>query len=740
MNILSRKSIQTLFYTLALTVVSIPSIHADDADIHVDFTGFNASSGSNFSYKNNVLTAEWSSGDKVISVSFRVEYQKRGKSRHPQAPLIQSIRVTENDKTVDIFRDLQPEYAIFLGKRNLEKRDGWQIFFDYPYQQSYGVQKAVLDITGVTVSSVGTRTTISFEGLKAGEFEGALNFTIYDGSPLLHMEAALTTEQDERAYLYHVGLSNLTGEVKNMCWQNGEDEFNCHPAKGEFATPKRTRFRSIIAESDTGSLAAFPAPHRFLPPLDGIGNYGFNWSGQQYLDLFNGYGWGVRQPVVGDGKQVPWLNAKPGSLQKMGVFLFINNESAANTLEEIKKFTHADTFVDLPGYKKFTSHYHVEHALDFIAKQKVQKTTGIPEGLENPEFVQFFKKVGVDIVHLGEFHNGQTPRLLAEERLKQLHVLHQETKRLSTDDFLLLPGEEPNVHLGGHWMSFFPKPVYWVLNNKVGAPFVEQTEKYGPVYHIGSQEDVLKLFEKENGLMWAAHARIKSSTGYPDKYKDEAFYKSDRYLGAAWKNMPANMSEDNMGSRVLNLLDDMSNWGDKKYAIGEVDVFKIKHDYELYGAMNINYIKLEALPKFEDGWQPVIDSLRGGNFFVSTGEVLLKSYTVGGKESGGTLTLNDGKKAQLKTEISWTFPLSYMDVISGDGSNVYHQRIDLNDTKAFGTKEIKLDLDLKDRKWVRFEVWDVATNGAFTQPIWIKNAGHRRVGVKTFLNKSKGQQ
>jgi len=24
------------------------------------------------------------------------------------------------------------------------------------------------------------------------------------------------------------------------------------------------------------------------------------------------------------------------------------------------------------------------------------------------------------------------------------------------------------------------------------------------------------------------------------------------------------------------------------------------------------------------------------------------------------------------------------------------------------------------QKWVRFEVWDIATNGAFTQPVWIE--------------------
>jgi hypothetical protein len=29
-------------------------------------------------------------------------------------------------------------------------------------------------------------------------------------------------------------------------------------------------------------------------------------------------------------------------------------------------------------------------------------------------------------------------------------------------------------------------------------------------------------------------------------------------------------------------------------------------------------------------------------------------------------------------------------------------------------------VDLKGAKWVRFEVWDIAANGAFSQPVWIE--------------------
>jgi hypothetical protein len=50
---------------------------------------------------------------------------------------------------------------------------------------------------------------------------------------------------------------------------------------------------------------------------------------------------------------------------------------------------------------------------------------------------------------------------------------------------------------------------------------------------------------------------------------------------------------------------------------------------------------------------------------------------------------------------------------------VYRQRIDLGDTHAFGQKELDVPVDLRGRTWARFEVWDVAENGAYTQPVWM---------------------
>ena len=63
--------------------------------------------------------------------------------------------------------------------------------------------------------------------------------------------------------------------------------------------------------------------------------------------------------------------------------------------------------------------------------------------------MRVFRKMGIDIVHLAEFHYGDTPRKNEAERLNHLEHLHAECQRLSDENFLLLPGEEPNVHLGG---------------------------------------------------------------------------------------------------------------------------------------------------------------------------------------------------------------------------------------------------------------------------------------------------
>jgi hypothetical protein len=185
--------------------------------------------------------------------------------------------------------------------------------------------------------------------------------------------------------------------------------------------------------------------------------------------------------------------------------------------------------------------------------------------------------------------------------------------------------------------------------------------------------------------------------------------------------MPADYSREMLGWRVLDLGDDMANWGNHKYILGEVDIFKIYEDYELFGTMNVNYLKLDKIPHYEDGWQSVLDTLSSGQFFVSTGEVLISSFDISGRESGETLSASiDYSSVTLNANLEWTYPLAYLEVVSGDGTDVYRQRIDMSDTREFGARNLTLPLDLSNRKWIRIEVWDIARNGAFTQSVWLE--------------------
>ncbi len=637
-------------------------------------------------------------------------------------PLIQSIGYSSSTQPMQVIATgLDPATTLTIGERDKDKAvKGFRgmVFFENPRERPFQTHAVSLVKNRVRVVSEGSRTTVIIGEAAAGSFKGDFRLTLYRNSPLIRAETVMKTEETLRAILYDTGLSSASPTWTSMAWNDPLGGLKTSSVSTNSpATPLAVKGRALVAEGKLGSLAIFPAPHQYFYPLDFANNFGFVWHGNGYSKMPAGFGFGIRQPPEGDKRWVPWFDAPAGTAQHLAVFYFVSPGNGDTALKAIADYTHEDRFAELPGYKTFTSHYHVEHTLDFLHRQKEQSTTGVPRGLETPGFVTKFKDTGVNIVHLAEFHQGWTPTQKTAERLPMLKTMRDECARLSDNNFLLLPGEEPNVHLGGHWISFFPKPVYWILNRAKDEPFSEELPGYGTVYHVGSASDILALMDKEDGLMWTAHPRIKGSQDFPDDYRYETFYKSDHFLGGGWKALPANLSRDTLGWRSLDLLDDMNQWGQRKQVLGEVDVFQVQPDYELYGHMNINYLKLDTLPRFSDGWGSILKTLRGGKYFTTTGEILIPHFTVAGKESGDTV---EATKSVVEAKIEWTFPLAYAEIISGDGSKVTRQRIELSDTESFGERTLRTSVDLTNQKWVRFEVWDISANGAFTQPVWVK--------------------
>ena len=78
-------------------------------------------------------------------------------------------------------------------------------------------------------------------------------------------------------------------------------------------------------------------------------------------------------------------------------------------------------------------------------------------------------------------------------------------------------------------------------------------------------------------------------------------------------------------------MDDLNNWGLHKRLIGEVDVFQVDSTHELYGHMNVNYLRLPAVPSF-DHWADALAAVAKGDYFTTTGEVLLPRATLEGTE------------------------------------------------------------------------------------------------------------
>jgi hypothetical protein len=128
----------------------------------------------------------------------------------------------------------------------------------------------------------------------------------------------------------------------------------------------------------------------------------------------------------------------------------------------------------------------------------------------------------------------------------------------------------------------------------------------------------------------------------------------------------------------------------------------------LYSQLNINYLKLPALPDF-DHYRSLIQAVAVGRHFISTGEVLLPSVTIAG---------DHGDSIDVKARVISTFPLRMAEVVWGDGQESHRFTIDLQSAHAFEDHAYAWTFTAPGWKWARIAVWDIAADGGFTNPVW----------------------
>ena len=386
----------------------------------------------------------------------------------------------------------------------------------------------------------------------------------------------------------------------------------------------------------------------------------------------------------------------------MAVYYYLSPKDDRATQQAVLAYTHNDVFKPIPGFKVVSGHFH----LDFNEQLRDLNTLDY-----HPSWVPVFRGLGINVVYLGDFHDDSDPRDPGPKRLMEQKVYFEGTRRLSDKNFLLIPAEEVNSYLGGHWYLMMPKPVYFTHSGPRPAtqPFEEHDPTYGHVYHLGSTEDVMKMVNQEQSIIWTAHPRTKSSETYPDGYKDKDFFLSDRFVGASWESLPVDLSEKRLCEvRCFGTNDDMSNWAPKpKYMIAEGDTYTKRPDDETYPQMAVNYLKLDRVPLYNESWAPIVEGIRAGNFFGTTGEILFHDWGIEGT----------GAKRTYKATIEYTFPLDFAELVWSDGNRIDRQIINLSDTTPFGTRTFKIPFDATGKKWIRFAVWDSAGDGAWLQPI-----------------------
>lgn len=676
-------------------------------------------------------------------------------------PTVTELAVRKNGRWVSLANSLQPEFHVTSGKRRMSiaqaaqfkllnikvtpelyDHEKWFAFWDaplvvpgvpgkgdsFPLPRDPGEVKrasATFHSTSCRVTSDGARLMIAFDGLEMGIFSGDLEYTIYRGTNLLREEAVARTDQPGVAYIYQAGLKGFDiATHPGIAWRDTARAWQKYEFGGAVNTEPmnlRARNRLAIVDSQNGSLAVFPPPHKFFFAREDEVNLGYVYyrkdsdsafaAGAMMPERSEGYHpWGVtdeewkRRSGTSEGHwdNFALYNAPAGTIQHMAVYFYLSPENDRATQQSVLAYTHDDTFKPIPGYKVMASHFH----LDFNELLRDRKTLDY-----RPPWVDVFAGLGINLVNLADFHDDSDPSDPGPKRFMEQKVYFDGCARISDRNLLFIPGEEPNVFLGGHWWLMTPRPVYFSHAPKrpENQTFLDNDPAYGQVYHLGSSADIMNLVNRENAILYQTHPRTKNSAGYPDAVRTQDYFLTDRNIGASWESLPVDLSEKRLCEvRCFGVMDDSSNWAPKpKYMLAEGDTYSKWPDDETYPLLSVNYVKLDRVPSFKDGWQPVVEALRSGNFYGATGEVLFHNYGVSGS----------GAQSVYSAEVEWTFPMEFVELVWSDGKKVDRKVIPATELAPFGTHEFKIPFDATGKKWVRFAAWDSAGDGAFTEPV-----------------------
>jgi hypothetical protein len=793
------------------------------------------------------LTA--SAEDGGVSLAWDAERGERVRLRlalQNGAPVIRELSVsTGGGPWVTLARNAAPEIRVVSGLRRMTNqqldplaglgvpitseildRYKWEAFWDAPLNLPGGEaehndttppQRGVLDQPGLPrspseihrasaayrvercdVRTDGARIDVVFPGVQLGVFEGRLEYTVFKGTNLIRQEIVASTKEPSVAYKFDAGLTHLDIPAGTRAvWR---DHVTVKPQEHRFGGSRdaepvtvRTANRVLSIDRPGGSLTAFPAPHNFFWARERSTNLGYNWYRQ---DGESSLSFGIRQaeaedPGANGDQNFALYSARPGTEQRMAMYLYPTVLEGTAALDAALAFTRADHFKALPGYQVMATHFHMGMMRKLIAAGgldakipdlEVLRAAGVtiaapidgggasvpvradPDaipGIDDPKWFHWTRGLGAPpelniygdtlgttfvatreaaeaAARSGRGGAGQRGaegrgagagrggRGAASENRDPFAAqaqYYQAAARQSSATFVVMPNAEimrgdVARDLGGHSDVLFSHPVYWTQGREPGQPLSEPDPVHGTIYHIGTTADMMEMTHRENLLVYMPHPRSKGSTGFPDAIRDEPHFLDSNYrgIGIRW-GMGLDGSETRLCEyRCLALFDDMNNWvADKptppKYVHAISELYSEDYGDDVYANNPVNYVRMDKLPAPGD-WTPIVDAMKRGDYFWTSGEVLIPSYAIEGS----------GTRRTIVATVEWTFPLEFVEVVWGDGNTTGRQVISATGTQAFGKRVFRIPFSTAGRKWVRFAAWDTAGNGALVMPVKLPEA------------------
>ena len=644
---------------------------------------------------------------------------------HDAAPCIFSLEYEMNGQWVKLAGMLKPQFKVVTSertKRNPQRlktlKPGeeldyqWDTYSDDPFSRKDKIKQAnqVWDTKEMSVKTEGGHTTVSFDGLTLGQFTGGCDFNFFDGTNLIRIEAVASTEEDGVAYLYHAGLEGFDiGKLYYVSPKRREvlENPGLHTNAGPDRDRERvnTRGRVLTLGLAKGSIATFPSPHRFF------------WGGQTENIVGNNYyireamkdtmAIGVRHNMSPEHFNIRWpgYNAKPGTVQRMSVFFMPTAESVYVTRARVMKYTNFDHLRELDGYKRLGAHMHVAGQAAFMRDRRHERP-----------WEKLIKENGFDVFAPCDFWAEGRCRDNKEGRKSDLERYQAMSHYCSTEDFLVVPAEEfwdesgKQTLIPFHCMVFPSKPMLYSRWRDDDQEFAEKLPDGRTYYHLKSADDFVEMCRREDCFILMPHPDTKANDGLPYDCKTEDWFTDERWFGIGCRMLPADNSVPTMISgRTDRVWNDINNWSDRpRYIISELDTYtkvdESEEDWEMYPMTNCTYVQLDELPG-ADNWQPLVDALRAGKHFYSTGEILLEKQ--------------DMKDGSCDATFSWTYPLAYVQLVYSDGENVKTMEISTSDSKPYGKETFHFDFPAG-IKWARVLATDIAGNSAFGMPVFLR--------------------